>query len=152
MSKKKISVQELQLRIGGRFLRDSDLVRMGIDRPDVSEGDRNMAIAKLYDYCVRKGKSAPVIAEHGADKRALARIFETLEQNGAAFWIKGSYVPAAALINPVTLAFCLEAQDSGRFSMFVINQLMGYFDGLTSNLVLPGDADSLTRKKGGGSQ
>jgi len=141
-------LDKLEILIGARYLREADEKSMKIKKPQVSDPAREKALSGFLDNCLDNKRIAKIIADHNAGKDTLLEIFNTLESQAACYWIKGSYVPAAALADPATLAFCLRAEKEGKFNMVVINQILGFFDGLTKKLVFPGDEnDTLTRTR-----
>ncbi len=147
MAGKSESLRQLEILIGARFLRQSDLDTMDIQRPDVSDLDRAEAVSKLLDELMESKETSTIINDHNAGKESLLKVLHNLEAQGAAYWIKGSYVPVAALVDTYTLDYCLTINKLKAFNILVINQVLGYFDGITKQLVLPDDISKITRHK-----
>lgn len=138
MTDNKNDLRMLEILIGGRFLRDRDLKSMGMSkRPEVSDEKREKAIALFIGHCFSDSAAAEIIESNNVSKQTIREIVADLEEGGAAHWIKGSYVPLGAITNGKTLGFILEARRRGVFNIIIINQLLGYFDGITEKLFFP---------------
>ncbi len=137
----------MELAIGGKYLTPLDIKKMGVTPPEVTDEQRVEAVGKLLDFCMTNADLSQIIASTNSKKETLNEVFETLELNGACYWVGGSYVPVGALVDPYTLSYCLEAKNRDLFNSLVINQVLGYFDGLTKRLLFPDEREKLIKKR-----
>jgi hypothetical protein len=129
-----------QTIVGALRLREVDCDRLGIERPAVDDAAQAAALDAALAAVVADAETGGVLAEAGADVATLRRIHEALVALGAAHWVKGQYVPVAALLDPYPLAYLLKLEKRGGLTLMAINQVLGFFDGLTQRLVLPEEA------------
>lgn len=101
--------------------------------------DKEKALDELAGLLERDGVISRIMKDSGAGVDVLKEIFHTLETNGAGVWVGGRYVPAASLFTPEVLRYFLTVRERDELNSLAINQVLGYFDGLTSRLVPPGE-------------
>ncbi|MBF0170898.1 MAG: hypothetical protein HQK87_07410 [Nitrospinae bacterium] len=138
----------LELVVGAKALRAPDLAGLGVSRPAPTDEERAAALENLLTNVLTGGLTAPVCAAARADREILRRLFDRLERE-AAYWVRLRYVPAAALADDYTLSYLLKALGRDEISIVTINQILGYFDGLTKRLVFPDEKTGLISKKEG---
>lgn len=99
--------------------------------------ERDKALNELLDMLTADPGIAAVLNEKNAGRADLEKTLNILEAAGAGYWIKGRYAPVSAIASPEVLRYCLTVTSGDEMSPLAINQILGYFDGLTSRLVPP---------------
>ncbi|MGK7346076.1 MAG: hypothetical protein ACNS63_09740 [Candidatus Nitrospinota bacterium M3_3B_026] len=101
--------------------------------------DKEKALDELVDLLEKDTGISRIMKDNEAGVDALKEIFHTLETNGAGVWVGGRYVPAASLFTPEVLSYFVTVRERDELNSLAINQVLGYFDGLTARLVPPGE-------------
>ena len=149
MARKPKAFKIIEMAVGAHALRDSDIKKLKLKaKPDVSEEQRAKAIGELMKYCMTSGDTAQVITTFNASRETLYGIFSTLEKDGADYWVRGDYVPAMAIAEAYTLSYLIEATNRDMLNSMVVNQILGYFDGITRRLLFPDEKDKLIKTTG----
>lgn len=152
MPRKPKAFKIIELAVGAHALRAPDLKKLKLEKkPEVSDEDRAKAISQLLKYTMQSGDTAQLINQNKIDRDALYHLFHTLETDGADYWVRGNYVPAVALGDAYVLSYLIEAQKRDMVNSLAINQILGYFDGITRRLLFPDEKEKLiavTKKDG----
>lgn len=146
MARKPKAFKIIEVAVGAHAMRDSDLKKLKLDKkPEVNDEQRAKAIGELMKYVATSGDTAQVMTTTGAGKDVVYAIFSILERDGADYWVRGDYVPAMAIADSYTLSYLIEASNRDMMNHLVINQILGYFDGITRRLLFPDEKDKLIK-------
>lgn len=139
-------LKAIELVIGAKALRAADLALLGVDRPTPTDDELAQGIDDLFTYVLTVGATATVCNAERTDRATLKTLYDKLESEGAPYWVQGRYVPAASLADDYTLSYLLKAMKRNEITIVTVNQILGYFDGLTKRLLFPDEKGHLITK------
>jgi len=106
----------------------------------VSENaERDKALEDLVAFCEADPRLSKIMKARSVGQDDLIALVKKLEDRGAAYWVKGRYVPVAAVSIPEIFGYCLMVQEMEDLNTLAINQILGYFDGIANRLRLPSE-------------